>query len=210
VAPSSFQLDFWSSRSILPRDRTLVHPLARIAPQATPAPAIERPELRIAFLGWPADHKGWDTFCDLAADGRGKGVEFHYFGTTSVSRKGIISHHLDVSPEHPDAAITALWSAGIDIVVHWAGWPETFSFTAHEALAADVLLVTSPVSGNVAALAEHDPRVLVVPDEETLRREVIDGAIAALALARRANRVCSRIIYSAASADIVLAGAGGS
>jgi hypothetical protein len=212
VAPSAFQLEFWSSRSSLPQDRTIVHPLARIEPRATPvpAPAPGTPEVRIAFLGWPADHKGWDAFCDLAAQGRGKGVEFHYFGKASVSRKGVISQHLDVSPERPDAAITALWSAGIDIVVHWAGWPETFSFTAHEALAADALLVTSPVSGNVAALAAQDPRVLVMPDEETLKREVLDGGIAALALARRSSRACSRIVYSAASADIVLAGAGGS
>jgi hypothetical protein len=212
VAPSLFQLDFWSSKSSLPRGRSLVHPLAKIAPPTTPvpAPAITGQDLRIGFLGWPADHKGWDAFCDLAARGRGRDIEFHYFGTTSVSRKGIVSHHLDVSPERPDAAIMALWNAGIDIVVHWAGWPETFSFTAHEALAADALLVTSPLSGNVAALATLDPRVLVLPDEDALRREVLEGEIAALALARRTGRKCSSLIYSAASADIVLAGAKGS
>ena len=208
VAPSSFQLDFWSSKSDLPRDAAFVHPLARLEPMVDPpaAPALGDLDLRIAYVGWPVDHKGWDAFCELVAQGRSKGAEFHYFGTAQVFQKGIVTHYLDVSPYRPDAAIMALWNAGIDIVVHWAGWPETFSFTAHEALAADTLLVTSPVAGNVAFLATQDSRVSILPDTETLHREVLKGEIAARALARRSKRRLSALIYSGASADLVTTG----
>jgi len=207
VAPSSFQLDFWKSKSNLPRDGAFVHPLARLAPTAKPssAPLADGPHLRIAFVGWPADFKGWETFCELVSQGRSSGVEFHYFGTAHILQEGIVTHHVDVSPDRPDAAIKALWDSGVDIVVHWAGWPETFSFTAHEALAADTLVVTSAVSGNIAFLATQDPRIFVLPDTETLHREVLSGKIAALALARRKNRTLSELTYSGASADLVLA-----
>ncbi|MGI1662655.1 hypothetical protein ACRDNQ_10480 [Palleronia sp. KMU-117] len=209
VAPSSFQLDFWRSRADLPRTGEIVHPLATLEPTTDqpPPPPDDSPRLRIAFLGWPADHKGWDTFCELAQKGRSSGVEFHYFGSADIVQRGIVAHHVEVSPERPDAATLAMWTSAIDIVVHWAGWPETFSFTTHEALAADALVVTSAVSGNVANLAGQDPRVFVLPDTEALIREVLSGEIAALADARRAKRKLSGLIYSGASADLVLAGA---
>jgi hypothetical protein len=205
VAPSPFQLAFWQSRSALPHEGACVLPLAGLAPMRdVPAPPPDDgAPLRVAYIGWPADHKGWDAFCNLAEAGRSGEVEFHYFGTTGIEQKGIETHSLDVTPERPDAATMALWTAGIDIVVHWATWPETFSFTAHEALAADALVVTSPLSGNVAVLATQDARVHVLPDRKALIHEVLSGELAALARARRAGRSPARVIYSAASAELL-------
>lgn len=207
ISPSTFQLDFWKSRSDLPVSGAIVHPLASLAPATVAAPQTweESPLLHIAFVGWPADHKGWDAFCELVSEGRSKNVAFHYFGVAPIVQKGIVPHKVDVSPDRPEAATMAIWNSRIDIVVHWAGWPETFSFTAHEALAADTLVATSGMSGNVAALAAQDARVFVLPDRESLMREVLSGEIAALARTRRKKRRLSNLVYSGASADLILA-----
>jgi hypothetical protein len=204
IAPSRFQLDFWSARSDLPCRSATVHDLAVLGPAEDRArPSDPEGPLRIAYAGWPADHKGWGEFCELSALARKEDAEFHYFGNDTVRVQRVQVHPLHVTPDTPSEAAEALWTAGIDIVLHWASWPETFSFTTHEALAADALVVTSPDSGNVAALASRDERICVLPDKDALFRDVLSGEIAARALRRRAERRFRRIDYAAATADVI-------
>ena len=52
--------------------------------------------------------------------------------------------------------LSALREERIDVAVIWSVWPETFCFTAYEAMAAGAFVVTSQSSGNVSqAVSAH-------------------------------------------------------
>ena len=73
----------------------------------------------------------------------------------------------------------AIAAEGVDVVINWSQCFETFSFSAHEALAAGALLITHPGAGNIpVAIAETAPdQGLVVADAKALEALFITGAI---------------------------------
>ncbi|MEJ1935708.1 hypothetical protein WDZ92_36410, partial [Nostoc sp. NIES-2111] len=54
------------------------------------------------------------------------------------------------------------------IVLNWPSWPETFSFTAFEAMEAGAFVLTNDRSGNVADAVRQYYRGLVLHGEEEL------------------------------------------
>jgi len=103
---------------------------------------------RIAFLGMPARHKGWDEFAALATDPYlSCYFEWFYIGKgnpnlpiTSLKVDGI----KDLSMEEQ------IKRAEIDVAFVWPIWPETFCFIAYEAVTSGCHVFTSSISGNVA------------------------------------------------------------
>jgi hypothetical protein len=138
--------------------------------------------------------KGWATFEALAMrfaqDAR---YAFYQFGVAqgAAAIPGHVRHvPVQVSREQPDAMIEALAEHAIDVAVVWSVWPETFCYTAHEALAAGVFVLTHPGAGHVAAtVAHHAPdQGLVIEDEAGLQALFADGAIEATIAAARRRR----------------------
>ncbi|MBD3676952.1 MAG: hypothetical protein HUJ27_00950 [Rhodobacteraceae bacterium] len=190
AAPSDFARDLWLARGNLPDAGLEVVPLVHLRRGATSGARAAGCEVRIGYLGAATIQKGWPEFRDLAAefarDGR---YSFHQFGP-ETAEPGIRSHRVDVARGGHDGMVAALTREGIDLVLNWPAGPETFSFTAHEVLAAGAGLITNPWSGNVAALVGATGRGLVLEDVAGLRRLFAGGDLsdAATAARRHASR----------------------
>jgi GT2 family glycosyltransferase len=150
--------------------------------------------LTIAFLGNPAFHKGWQAFRTLSQDvsAVAQGVRFLHLGAERKAIAGIDWQCVQVSAQDPEAMVQALTENAVDFVFHWANWPETFSFTTFEALAAGAWVITRPESGNVAAtMAQIEPG-LVFPDDKALLAALADGRLAGIAADLRRKRAASQ------------------
>ena len=143
----------------------------------------------VGFAGVPSAHKGWPRFQHLfrrfSAD---PACRFVYFGIGPVHIAGLTHIPVHVSAEAPDAMIRAMQAKGVDLVLHWTRWPETFSFSTYETLAAGAFVLTNPLSGNVAAMVEETGRGAVLRDADDLDRAFGDGRVMALAAQARALR----------------------
>jgi glycosyltransferase involved in cell wall biosynthesis len=103
---------------------------------------------RVAFVGQPVRHKGWDEFVSL------------------ISNASLSAHYewLHIGKGHINVPITSIYMDGtselnsmenllkenlIDIVFVWPLWPETFCIVALEAFCAGCHIITNTGSGNI-------------------------------------------------------------
>jgi hypothetical protein len=101
----------------------------------------------------------------------------------------------------------AMAQAEIDVAVVWPLCRETFSFTAHEAVAAGAAVVTNPDSGNVAAFVAEGGHGRVLADEAALAAAFETGDVEALARRRRAPALYD-LEFSALTMDLITTEAG--
>lgn len=160
LAPSKVALEHWTRYSALPHSEAQVRPLAKLvfADQAVREDATTSAALRIAHLGGRVFHKGWHVFERLANRFRndhrydfvclGGGEEFH--------QDGILNYPVIVSPERRHAMVEAVALHNIDAVVNVSIWPETFSYTAYEALAGGAFLIAGKSAGNVWPVVQEN------------------------------------------------------
>ncbi|MFC3068723.1 glycosyltransferase family protein [Phenylobacterium soli] len=205
VSPSQPTLDLWKAAAPHKAAAEVVLPHARLIERG-PAPAGEGP-LRIGFPGVPAAHKGWPVFQALAQafadDAR---YEFHLFGAQRPAGALVAFHPVSADGPEPGGMTRAVAAAGIDVALVWPLCRETFSFTAHEAVAAGAAVVTNPDSGNVAAFVAGGGHGLVLTGESALAKAFETGDI--LQLARRVRRpALYDLEYSALTMDLIEAGA---
>jgi hypothetical protein len=180
VAPSRHVAELWRRASDLPVEQVLVHGHCTLAEDGVRiAGPIDRElgdgegaligSIRVAFLGHPTVHKGWPVFRDLVrrfcSDRR---YELWHLGSPADEALPVRFREVKVSPADPDAMVKALDGAGIDVVVQWSIWPETFGIAARECEAAGAFLVTSSASGAVAEHAARPEVGLALPDEAAL------------------------------------------
>ncbi|RBP04637.1 hypothetical protein DFR50_13821 [Roseiarcus fermentans] len=173
VAPSEAARDIWSRASDLPRRSVVVVEHCRLVGAARRPHRDVRPgpPVRVGFLGYPVMHKGWTVFERIVSATRGDSAyQFFHFASAKaiVSTTRIEGVAVDVSRDRRDEMTRALTTHAIDVVVIPALWPETFSYTTFEALAAGCDVLTLADSGNVAAKVSSSQRGRVFPDEESL------------------------------------------
>lgn len=184
IAPSQFTADFWSERSgLVPTSLTVVeHMMIDWKSRLRKLRAKDGP-ITIAFVGYPAPHKGWPVFERIVRTHRGEHsrYRFVYFGTSRIALDAVESVHVHVTAEDPDAMIRAIAEQQVDLVLHWATCAETFSFSTHEALAAGAFVLTNPISGNVAVTVRRLGQGAVFETEADLEAALLDGRIEALA-----------------------------
>lgn len=185
LAPSRTALTFWRERMGLADGVVAgdVVPPLRLRP--LPAAATWRVQgrrLRIAHLGVRSTHKGWAMFAGLAE--RLAGDERYEFLQLGLDLghplpPGVRRVQVEVTPGCRTAMADAIAAEAVDVVINWSQCFETFSFSAHEALAAGALLITHPGAGHIpAAIAEAAPdQGLVVADAEALEALFLSGAI---------------------------------
>lgn len=92
--------------------------------------------------------------------------------------------NVKVSPGDRSAMLEALRRNEIDVVFHWAIWPETFSYVLYEAIGAGCFILTSHLSGNVADFVAKNKNGIIflsfsnlvehLSDPDLLRRELME------------------------------------
>lgn len=185
VAPSAAALAVWQRGARLPHLSAQVHQYAAVEvgavrtamPDAPPRGTPENP-VRVAFVGYPAAHKGWDAFAELASRIGGMAAYelFHFTAAPpDPPLPGVETVPTSVTPSLRGAMTDALVAHGIDLVLVLSPWPETFCLVAYEAVAAGADIVTLPGSGNVADMVLETGRGVVVQDLPALTWFFQDG-----------------------------------
>ncbi len=199
ASPSEVALSFWKSRTDLRTASVRVEPHVVLTREKTPVTDGFNPEapIRIAFVGTPVPHKGWPVFAELqkrlSADA---GFEFFFFGAETPVNSAIEHIRTHVRSADPGTVTQAIRDQNIDIVLHWASWRETFSFSAFEALAGGAFVLTNSGSGNVAAAVRKHRRGKVLDDADALFELAKNGGLADLAREARKRRGRARLIPS--------------
>jgi hypothetical protein len=203
VSPSQPTLDLWRAAARFPAKGEVVLPHARLVAKG-PAPLAPpgRP-LRVGFPGLPAAHKGWPVFKDLALKfGADRRYEFHLFAAEAAPGTPLAFHPVSAGGHQANGMTQALLAAEIDVALVWPLCRETFSFTAHEAVAAGSAVITNPDSGNVAAFVREGGHGWVLDGEQALAAAFETGDVEALARRRRAPAVYD-LEYSALTMDLI-------
>jgi hypothetical protein len=174
LAPSQGALDLWKHAGGLPYLIADVVPLARLvrAPLGK-IRAIDdfKKPLRVGFTGGQVFRKGWTLFTELAyRHAKDARYAFFHLGQSATLQGGIRHHSVTVNRENRNAMMEAVAKARIDLVINWALWPETFCFTALEALAGGAFVVARTAAGNVwpAIQANAPNQGCAVSDEAQL------------------------------------------
>lgn len=212
VSPSEAALEFWKSRSTLPTAGEVVHPHMVLSPTGTPDERDTIPDapVRIAFIGTAAPHKGWPVFRELQRRLQAEpGHEFWYFGASDPALDGIRHVETHVRASDPGSVLRAISANRIDLVLHWAAWRETFSFSTFEALGGGAFVLTNEGSGNVAAAVTEQDRGLVLEDSEALFALAKAGGLRTLAEKARAARQSTRLAATFSKMTLDLIGPGG-
>ncbi len=204
LAPSKAALDLWLSSFPIAPAAAQVHPHARLKKRRALEGGVMRPPgapLKVAFLGMPADHKGWPVYARLVErfvdDPR---YEFHHLGKTQDLAVEARFTAIEPSPEVAEPMATAVEALGIDVAVIWSLCPETFCFAAYEAVAGGARVVTNPDAGNVPRFVAETKNGLVAQDEHALIKMFQNGEVLSLARSMR-GEVLYDLAYSKMSAD---------
>lgn len=190
LSPSQFAADFWLSRAELEIESLRVLPHMTLSWRRRSTPYLPPPKLTtVAFLGYPAPHKGWSVFEQLFREFKSEpSFRFLYLGASLPPVEGIEHEHVHVTADNPNAMIHAVRNQQVDVVLHWAVWPETFSLATHEALAGGAFVLTNLLSGNVAGAVNELGRGVVFKDEAELMGFFRSGKISDLVKTARAKR----------------------
>jgi glycosyltransferase involved in cell wall biosynthesis len=215
VGPSLFVTDYWKNTVALPHSSLVAHehcsvvedgcrvdfPELKIGPNKLKLPK----KLRIAFLGQPVAHKGWPVFRDLVLQQcANPNYEFIHLGTHPDGSLPVHFREVRVTPGNTNAMVDALRLERIDAVVQWSIWPETFCITAHEALAAGAIVITSTASGNIPCLVEKVGAGLIFDSEQALWSAFASDEVALYVAQRKQKGIpCGSLKFSGMTADLV-------
>lgn len=161
VAPSQSALDLWRKSTPLPTLPTRVVPLSRWVEQGARHLLDDEATLglpgvpvRVAFVGTPTFHEGWEIFEELVQALRVcPSYRLHHIATPACFRRlsGVTEVPVVEMQDGLPNISDALKTHGIDLVLVLTVSPETFSFSTREALAAGADVVALDDSGDAAA-----------------------------------------------------------
>ena len=209
LAPSDSALSLW--RRSFPKTPawSAAHPHAVLTParKRATAPKDRDGPVRIGFLGMPTHHKGWPVFAALVEAFRlDPRYEFHHLARTPAPGAPVIFSEVAPSDDNPEPMSGIVASLGLDIALIWSLWPETFCFTAFEAVAGGALVLTNPGAGNVTSFARDPSKGRVLDSDTALFEMLRSGDLVTLArTARRAGP--GKLQYTRMSADFIRADA---
>lgn len=211
VSPSAVTLSLWEARTNFPVSSTCVAPHMSLdwTPREAPHQGEEPEIISIGYLGYHVFHKGWPAFERIAkALEEDPSFRFATFGAHAPSSSNIKWINVVTNRENESAMSEAVAKEGVDIVLHWPTWPETFSFTTFEAFAAGAYVVTNSISGNVATAVAATGCGVVLEDEASLLSFFLDGGAKRLAqeARRRRREFCISSKCSDMSAQLLFKG----
>jgi len=171
AAPSRFCYELWQSRFPITANPHIIPPAVLKWRRSNPG-KIKGGQLRIGFLGYPLDYKGWLSWQRLVQEFNGnKKYKFFHFSSQQGAPGNYTRVETRVTKENRLAMVESLRWNQIDVAFLWSTVAETFSFTLHEALAAGCYIVTNPNSGNIQDYIRRNPkRGMILANE----KEMID------------------------------------
>ncbi|MGA8610235.1 MAG: hypothetical protein WB760_00680 [Xanthobacteraceae bacterium] len=208
VSPSPVTLDLWLRSSNLPRNSATVHPHWRLVAKKNRRKAGPREKtegrISVAFVGYSSPNKGWPLFSKLVQKlGNDRRYQFFHFaagGTSSLPHVKFVK--TEVTGKDRSATERLLAANRIDFVLILSPWPETFSFVAHEAIAAGAQLLCLSDSGNVADIVRKLNCGLIFDESAALIEFLASGAAASLAKTGNDGMSSYEIDQSGTSATI--------
>jgi glycosyltransferase involved in cell wall biosynthesis len=209
VAPSQSALSVWRRSADFPTKNTIVQEHCKLEREVISQPNstdLSAP-LRVAFLGFPSLHKGWPVFCDVVQGCEGdQRYAFYHFARSKPKSlpKSIIFQQTEATTSDRQAMSKALSSNNIDVAFLCSLWPETYNFTAVEALAGGALIITLSSSGNIAAVVKEHECGLAFDDEAILSDAFVTGKLAREIRDLQHRNLRYAYTFSNMSADIVL------
>lgn len=178
AAPSQFNYEFWQSRFPVEVPAHIIPPAILKWRENHPS-RYKKGTLRVGFLGYPLDYKGWPAWLRLTKSlTESKDFNFFHFSTSQSEPGNYRRIETQVTKENRNAMVESLRWNQIDVALLWSTVAETFSFTMHEALAAGCFILTNPNSGNIQDYIRRHPECgLVLKDEAALIELFRSGAI---------------------------------
>ena len=171
AAPSQFTYELWQSRFPIISKVHIIPPVVLEWGTSNPS-KFKGGQLRVAFLGYPLDYKGWPTWLRLVQEFNGENIyKFFHFSSQEGESGNYKRIDTRVTKENRLAMVDNLRRNGIDVAFLWSIVAETFSFTLHEALAAGCFIVTNPNSGNIQDYICRNPKHGIILKDE---KELID------------------------------------
>lgn len=176
-SPSEFALNLWKKAFPIKGVASKVCPLVSLEYQE-PSPNTPRNSaIKVAFVGFPVYHKGWDTWLRLTDKfGSDPRYEFILFSETRRTSRNFKNISVSVTKKDRNQMADLLLDNNIDIAFLWSICPETFSFTLYESLAAGCTIVTNRNSGNIQAYVSEHPETGLVLDNEKALMEMFEGS----------------------------------
>jgi len=170
MAPSEFALDLWREKFPVNTNKGQVVPNASLEWGERLTGSAKDEPLRVAFVGFPVLHKGWQTWLNLTNQfGKDPRYKFFHFSADWQPSPNFEKVSVEVTKQNRSAMTDALRENRIDIAFLWSICPETFSFTLFESLAAGCYIITNPASGNIQAyIKDHPESGMIIGNEDTL------------------------------------------
>ncbi len=196
TAPSKFALDFWLNKSPYKISSSEPHPIAGLNWLEPLSIYQDDDQIRIGYLGYPVKTKGWDAWLRLLNAVNDKRIVFYQFSSIEGTPGKYIHVHTAVSTKAPTTMTDTLRNTNIDAVLLWPTWPETFSITLHEALAAGCYIITNTLSGNIQNYIKQNPHQgVILESEDELHEFIRNGELG--------NRIAEYQAYGKPQAELV-------
>lgn len=132
--------------------------------------------LRIAFIGRQEYCKGWSIWKQIVdlTNKNNLCYDLFYFGTGTDQLLNVKNHQVMFKAGSTNAMIDALIKNKIDIVMLLSNWPETYSYTLYEAIAANCYVITNCSSGNIEQQVYRNKWGFVYSSERELKSLLLD------------------------------------
>ena len=124
--------------------------------------------IRVAYLGMPVHHKGWETWKALVNQAPKDAYLFKVYNSSDDTYPGMEKKKVMFSEEKLNAMIEALREDQMQVAILWSICAETYSYTTMEAYAANTFLITNPKSGNIASAVKKFACGLVLESQQEL------------------------------------------
>jgi len=166
IAPSAVAADIWKKSYPEHKEHIRVVPHQITVPAQNRCSREKHDRLRIAYLGYESVNKGLETWWRLTSDNNIKErYDFFHLGASGMNIPGVQYFPVSFLNEGADAMVKSLRKYQIDIAFLWSIWAETYSFTLHEAFAGNCFVITSRLSGNIAAQIKGTSRGIIFDNE---------------------------------------------
>jgi hypothetical protein len=178
VAPSEYIFSFWCEKTDYHYDRVSIISHARLEWNGYEPVNSDYSQIRVAFVGSPMFHKGWDDFKALSDELKNT-KEYLFYLLSSQNKRGEFKW-IDVSVSKTDRfkMIKELKNNNIDIAILWSICPESYSYSLYESLSAGCFIITNPYSGNIQNYIKDNPeKGLVLENYDELLEKFVTKEI---------------------------------
>ena len=107
---------------------------------------------RVGIIGSMLKHKGFSAIQNIINNLSNNRIEFHHFGEGDLCGKNVIKH----GRYNRTDIVNLLLSNNIDVSLFMSSWPETFSYTLSESIAAFIPPIVSDFGALSERVRDHD------------------------------------------------------